>query len=102
MLTSCPYCGAVVNPTWRACPVCGASIRTEAMPTVEAGSPQPQCSPCVACGKQDRWDDAGIWRCKHCWPEPLTLKARQARPGDALIRTRPGHFAWATAHTEEG
>lgn len=32
--------------------------------------------PCVVCGQGDRWDDAGIWRCRHCWPDPLTVKAQ--------------------------
>jgi hypothetical protein len=33
---------------------------------------------CVACGQTDRWDDSGIWRCRQCWPEPLTQAARHA------------------------
>jgi hypothetical protein len=34
--------------------------------------------PCTVCGKVERWDDAGVWQCKTCWPAPLTELARQA------------------------
>ena len=32
-------------------------------------TPMPLSStyPCVICGRTERWDDAGIWRCRHCW-----------------------------------
>jgi hypothetical protein len=33
--------------------------------------------PCVVCGAQDRWNDHGVWRCRQCWPEPLTQAARR-------------------------
>ena len=38
------------------------------------GSPEPltPAYPCVVCGQTERWDDHGIWRCKACWPQPLT------------------------------
>jgi len=35
-------------------------------------------SPCAVCGQDERWDDAGIWRCRACWPMPLTEAARKA------------------------
>jgi hypothetical protein len=34
--------------------------------------------PCVICGGNERWDDAGVWRCGACWPTPLTQKTRAA------------------------
>jgi hypothetical protein len=24
--------------------------------------------PCALCGRRDRWDHHGIWRCVACWP----------------------------------
>jgi hypothetical protein len=42
-------------------------------------------SPCRVCDSRDRWDDAGVWRCRACCPEPVTDTARQA---EALERTR--------------
>jgi len=33
-------------------------------------NPEPltQHYPCVVCGKTERWNDGGIWRCVACWP----------------------------------
>jgi hypothetical protein len=30
----------------------------------------------VVCGKIERWDDHGVWRCMSCWP-PGSLAARR-------------------------
>ena len=42
--------------------------------------------PCVVCGKAERWDDAGIWRCMACWPPPLTEATRLAERNRAAMR----------------
>jgi hypothetical protein len=34
--------------------------------------------PCIVCDTTDRWPDRGIWRCRQCWPGPLTQTARRA------------------------
>jgi hypothetical protein len=33
-------------------------------------NPEPltQYYPCMVCGKTERWNDHGIWRCVACWP----------------------------------
>jgi tubulysin polyketide synthase-like protein len=31
-------------------------------------APLTEYYPCVVCGRVDRWDDHGIWRCRTCWP----------------------------------
>jgi hypothetical protein len=33
-------------------------------------NPEPltQYYPCIVCGRTERWDDHGIWRCRGCWP----------------------------------
>jgi hypothetical protein len=28
-------------------------------------------TPCTICGKADRWDDHGTWRCKVCWSREM-------------------------------
>jgi hypothetical protein len=33
--------------------------------------------PCTVCGSTDRWLDVDVWRCKACWPTPLTAAARR-------------------------
>jgi hypothetical protein len=45
------------------------ALLTAPAPTV-VSSPEPltQYYPCVVCGKTERWDDHGIWRCVACWP----------------------------------
>jgi hypothetical protein len=34
--------------------------------------PAQEVVPCVVCGGQVRWNDAGLLRCVACWPQPLT------------------------------
>jgi hypothetical protein len=48
--------------------------------------PLTQYYPCVVCGKTERWDDAGIWRCVACWPTPLTEATRHAAAHDSLTQ----------------
>ena len=57
------------------------ALLSQPMPAAHrAASPEPltQDSPCVVCASTDRWEDAGIWRCRRCWP-PGSL-APQATP----------------------
>jgi hypothetical protein len=42
--------------------------------------------PCVVCGSQVRWNDAGVLRCAPCWPSPLTQAARRAEEHDQRRR----------------
>jgi hypothetical protein len=39
-------------------------------PTNVGGRPAPlsPAYPCVVCGRVERWNDKGIWRCVKCWP----------------------------------
>lgn len=43
--------------------------------------PLPDLPPCAVCGGVDRWCDMDVWRCRTCWPSPLTAQARTPRPG---------------------
>ena len=36
----------------------------------------PSLPPCAVCDQDKRWNDAGVWRCRVCWPMPLTEAAR--------------------------
>jgi hypothetical protein len=64
-----------------------------------APPPEPlaQDTPCRVCDRTDRWDDAGVWRCRACWPEPVTRAARQA---ETLERTRVPDPTWTLVRTK--
>jgi hypothetical protein len=67
--TKAPSVGFVNSLGWHV-------LQNEATPTDAA--PLTPYLPCAVCGQVDRWDDRGIWRCRQCWPEPLTQAARRA------------------------
>jgi hypothetical protein len=66
---------------------------------LEADAPLPLTphSPCVVCAGTDRWDDAGVWRCRACCPEPASRAARQAA---ALERMRAQAPTRTRMHTK--
>lgn len=91
---TCSHCNARIHPRWATCLACGKALivsasastpvsePTETLPLspdewiVEDASPsepayvQPldKGYPCIVCGKAERWNDSGIWRCTACWP----------------------------------
>ena len=58
------------------------------------GSPPPALLPCAICGDVPRWSDMGIWRCRACWPTPLTAAARRAAARDPYTLVEPPRW-WA-------
>src|SRR5262249_25437386 len=94
MLARCPHCQAYRNPSWAVCPVCGQCMHAVAMPgpmTTSAAEPLTPYYPCVVCGNTKRWDDHGIWRCMHCWPEALAPGALRAEAAYQARREAQAH-----------
>jgi hypothetical protein len=61
------------------------SSRSSRSSSLSAPLPLTHHYPCAVCQSTDRWDDAGVWRCKACWPPgSLTTKASMA----TLLRCR--------------
>jgi hypothetical protein len=59
----------------------GTSCSSHPAPALIQPEPLTQYSPCAVCGSTDRWNDGDVWRCRTCWPSPLTaatLRAEQA------------------------
>jgi hypothetical protein len=79
-MTRCPHCQALSNPTWATCPICGQCLRA----VTATPEPLTQYYPCLVCGKTERWNDQGIWRCRACWP-PGSLQRKAAAPGPAEV-----------------
>jgi hypothetical protein len=52
--------------------------RDDPDPNMPLPAPLTPQHPCVVCSSTERWGDAGIWRCKTCWPTPLSQAARRA------------------------
>jgi hypothetical protein len=55
------------------------ALLAQSVPTPKASSPPKPLSPtypCVVCGKTERWNDHGIWRCVACWPDVHALMHR--------------------------
>jgi hypothetical protein len=76
-------------------------------PKNAGGVPVPlaQHYPCVVCEGTDRWEDRGIWRCRHCWPDPLTASARAAAQAEAArlaAQGRPRHLTTQDQHCPDG
>jgi hypothetical protein len=61
-------------------------------------TPPPQ--PCYACQGTQRWNDAGIWRCRACWPTPLTTQARKGTKKWAALYWQEEAKRVAQAETE--
>jgi hypothetical protein len=57
------------------------------VPSAPQACPEPLApfSSCAVCSGTERWNDDGVWRCRACWPEPVTHAARQA---EALEQSR--------------
>ncbi len=61
--------------------------------TVRRAGPAPPAAadlpPCAVCGCDDRWDDAGVWRCVACETAPISerLRALAHRDGDRQVLT---------------
>jgi ribosomal protein L37AE/L43A len=56
-------------------------------PAVRAAALTP-LAPCTVCASPARWDDAGVWRCTACWPQPLTAATRTAEAQPLAPLTR--------------
>jgi hypothetical protein len=76
LVTICSHCQAVMSRAWSACVVCLVPVHLPEAPV--ANEEMTHEIPCAACGRVDRWHDAGVVRCRHCWPQPLTRIAREA------------------------
>jgi hypothetical protein len=63
----------------------GATAKTD---TTARSAPMTPAAPCALCGGQERWNDAGTWRCIACWPTPLTRATREA---ERQYQRRYGH-----------
>ena len=50
--------------------------------TAQTEAPPHDLPPCAVCGGADRWLDIDVWRCRACWPDPLTASARRAAAHD--------------------
>jgi len=50
--------------------------------TAQTEAPPSDLPPCAVCGRDDRWLDIDVWRCRACWPDPLTAIARRAAAHD--------------------
>jgi len=50
--------------------------------TAQTEAPPSDLPPCAVCGGADRWCDIDVWRCRACWPDPLTASARRAAAHD--------------------
>lgn len=70
LVSICSHCQAVMSRAWSACAVCLVPVHLPDAPV--ANEAMTHAIPCVACGRVDRWNDAGVLRCRHCWPHPLT------------------------------
>jgi hypothetical protein len=80
-----------------------ATPATPADKSSKSSNPEPltQYYSCLVCGRPQRWDDRGIWRCRPCWPDPLTATAHADEQAErarlavevnvrtALPRTKP-------------
>jgi len=64
-----------------------------ALPPGALFTPEPlsPTSPCMICGKAERWNDAGIWRFVHCWPEALAPATRLAEAVNQAWREPQEH-----------
>jgi hypothetical protein len=62
------------------------SLPARAREDTTLARPAPDVVPCVVCGSQVRWNDAGVLRCGACWPSPLTQAARRAEEHDQRRR----------------
>jgi hypothetical protein len=53
-----------------------ALLTASAPAAVSRPEPLTPSYPCVVCGKTERWNDHGIWRCVACWPDFHALMHR--------------------------
>jgi hypothetical protein len=53
-------------------------------------TPLTPSQPCALCQGTTRWQDAGVWRCVACAPEPLTVHARALEAAWQAQQNRPG------------
>jgi predicted P-loop ATPase len=47
--------------------------------TASVSGPAPDILPCAVCGETDRWDDAGVSRCRACYPPPAGASGSTSR-----------------------
>src|SRR5438477_11134865 len=64
-----------------ATPATPATPESQSSKSSESSNPAPLTPyyPCVVCEGTERWNDHGIWRCRHCWPALLTAVAPAPR-----------------------
>jgi hypothetical protein len=78
--TPCPHDMQQRLDEWHVCLDCGEIVENASHQVAVDGTAEPltPAYPCAVCGSNVRWNDRGIWRCKACWPAPLTQAARRA------------------------